>query len=340
MKIADMHCDTISEIWESRKQSVSQNGGSPQQLSRNDLHIDIRKMKKAGYLLQNFALYVDLKKGLDPFEYVLGLIDVFREEMGKNKNDIGVIKTYDEILANERQGKMSALMTIEEGGCCKGEIGNLERLYQLGARMMTLTWNYPNELASPNLFIKSAEKGSTLKNDEGFSLFDSSKGLTEKGFFFIQRMEELGMIIDVSHLSDAGFWDIVQHTKKPFVASHSNARALCGHCRNLTDDMIRAVAGRGGVIGLNFYGCFLNETNDSHSRVARMAAHARHMLNVGGSGCLGLGSDFDGISGELEIQDCSQMQKLVDGLERAHFTGTEIENILWRNVMRVYREML
>lgn len=340
MKIADMHCDTISEIWESRKQSVSQNGGSPQQLSRNDLHIDIRKMKKAGYLLQNFALYVDLKKGLDPFEYVLELIDVFREEMGKNKNDIGVIKTYDDILANERQGKMSALMTIEEGGCCKGEIGNLERLYQLGARMMTLTWNYPNELASPNLFLKSAEKGSTLKNDEGFNLFDSSKGLTEKGFFFIQRMEELGMIIDVSHLSDAGFWDIVQHTKKPFVASHSNARALCGHCRNLTDDMIRAVAGRGGVIGLNFYGCFLNETNDSHSRVARMAAHARHMLNVGGSGCLGLGSDFDGISGELEIQDCSQMQKLVDGLERAHFTGTEIENILWRNVMRVYREML
>lgn len=340
MKIADMHCDTISEIWESRKQSVSQNGGSPQQLSRNDLHIDIRKMKKAGYLLQNFALYIDLKKGLDPFEYVLELIDVFREEMGKNKNDIGVIKTYDEILANERQGKMSALMTIEEGGCCKGEIGNLERLYQLGARMMTLTWNYPNELASPNLFIKGAEKGSTLKNDEGFNLFDSSRGVTEKGFFFIQRMEELGMIIDVSHLSDAGFWDIVQHTKKPFVASHSNARALCGHCRNLTDDMIRAVAGRGGVIGLNFYGCFLNETNDSHSRVARMAAHARHMLNVGGSGCLGLGSDFDGISGELEIQDCSQMQKLVDGLERAHFTGTEIENILWRNVMRVYREML
>ncbi|MDE6921895.1 MAG: dipeptidase [Lachnospiraceae bacterium] len=346
MKIADMHCDTISEIWESRKQSASPKGGRPQQLSRNDLHIDIRKMKKAGYLLQNFALYVDLKKGLDPFEYVMELIDVFREEMGKNKSDIGVIKTYDEILANERQGKMSALMTIEEGGCCKGEIGNLERLYQLGARMMTLTWNYPNELASPNLFLKnelsgkSAEKGSTLKNDEGFNLFDSSKGLTEKGFFFIQRMEELGMIIDVSHLSDAGFWDIVQHTKKPFVASHSNARALCGHCRNLTDDMIRAVAGRGGVIGLNFYGCFLNETNDSHSRVARMAAHARHMLKVGGSGCLGLGSDFDGISGELEIQDCSQMQKLVDGLERAHFTSTEIENILWRNVMRVYREML
>ena len=148
------------------------------------------------------------------------------------------------------------------------------------------------------------------------------------------------MMIDVSHLSDAGFWDIVKNTKKPFVASHSNARALCGHCRNLTDDMIKTIAERGGVIGLNYYGCFLNETNDSHSRVSRMAEHARYMLNIGGSECLGLGSDFDGIDGEQEIQDCSQVHKLVEEFERQHFTNIEIENILCRNVMRVYKEML
>ncbi|MDE6621831.1 MAG: dipeptidase [Lachnospiraceae bacterium] len=354
MKIADMHCDTISEIWESRKHDKSQ------QLSQNNLQVDIQKMKKSGYLLQNFAMYVDLKKGLDPFAYVSELIDVFYDEMEKNKNDIRVIKTYDEILENEQQGKMSALMTIEEGGCCKGDIGNLERLYQLGARMMTLTWNYPNELASPNIFVRNTQaenssvrnvvsdaqsakdfqKGSTVKDDKGFCLFDNSKGLTESGFLFIERMEQLGIIIDVSHLSDAGFRDVAQNTKKPFVASHSNARALCGHCRNLTDDMIRTIAERGGVIGLNYYGCFLNETNDSHSSVARMAVHARHMLRIGGSECLGLGSDFDGISGELEIQDCSQMHKLADELERQHFTSTEIENILFRNVMRVYKELL
>lgn len=371
MKIADMHCDTISEIWESRGSNAFGKGhnsgkqGKLQELSQNDLHIDIQKMRKSDYLLQNFAMYIDLKRGIDPFAYVLELIDVFYEEMEKNKNDICVIKTYDEILENERQGKMSALMTIEEGGCCKGAISNLERLYQLGARMMTLTWNYPNELASPNIFIRkqqsgnhieqgcsvrnavrntlpgeNASQGSTVKNDKGFCLFDSSQGLTEKGYTFINRMEELGIIIDVSHLSDAGFWDIAKNTKKPFVASHSNARALCGHCRNLTDDMIRTIAERGGVIGLNYYGCFLNETNDSRSSVARMAAHAHHMLDIGGSECLGLGSDFDGISGELEIQDCSQMHKLADELERQHFTGAEIENILYRNVMRVYKEML
>ncbi|MDE7323420.1 MAG: dipeptidase, partial [Lachnospiraceae bacterium] len=154
MKIADMHCDTISEIWEAKKTD------SPQQLCRNSLHIDVEKMKQAGYLLQNFAMYVDLKKGMDPFVYVLELIDVFYDEMNKNKNDIRVIKSYKELLENEKDGKISALMTIEEGGCCKGQIENLETLYNLGARMMTLTWNYPNELASPNLFSEEMLKDS------------------------------------------------------------------------------------------------------------------------------------------------------------------------------------
>ncbi|MDE7031191.1 MAG: dipeptidase [Lachnospiraceae bacterium] len=328
MKIVDMHCDTISVIWESRRR------GAPQQLSQNTLHVDIQKMKKAGYLLQNFAMYIDLKRGLDPFAYVSELIDVFYEEIEQNKNDIGAIKSYDEILGNERQGRLSALMTIEEGGCCKGEIENLETLYRRGARMMTLTWNYPNELAFPNIIVQNGS------GDSGLFGFDNTNGLTRKGFLFVERMEELGMIIDVSHLSDAGFWDVANHTKKPFVASHSNARALCGHARNLTDAMIRKIADRGGVIGLNYYGCFLNETNDSYSSAARMAEHARHIVNVGGAECLGLGSDFDGIDGELEIADCSQMDKLVDALGRQRFTGAEIENILCRNVLRVYRELL
>lgn len=329
MRIADMHCDTISEIWESRRTR------KPQQLIQNSLHLDIQRMKKANYILQNFALYIDLKRELDPFAYVLELVDVFQNEIQKNAGEIQFVTTYDEILANEKQGKLSALMTIEEGGCCKGEIQNLEMLYQLGARMMTLTWNYPNELASPNLFDKESPRSA-----EGFPLFDASIGLTEKGFQFIERMEELGIIIDVSHLSDAGFWDIARHTKKPFVASHSNARALCGHARNLTDDMIRVIADRGGVIGLNFYGRFLNAVEDDSSSVARIVDHARHILNVGGEECLGLGTDFDGMDGTFEIQDCGQMYKLIQELERQHFTDSEIERILARNVLRVYKELL
>lgn len=326
MKIADMHCDTIAKLWECKREN------NPQQLSHNSLHVDIQRMKKAGYILQNFAMYIDLEKDFDPFEYVLELIAIFYEEMEKNKSDISVIKCFNDFLYNEQQGRLSALMTIEEGGCCKGEIENLEKLYALGARMMTLTWNYPNELAYPNILTQE-------KDNKGFCLFDGTKGLTNKGYAFIERMEELGIIIDVSHLSDAGFWDIANHTKKPFVASHSNARALCGHARNLTDEMIRTIADRGGVIGLNFYGCFLNELANSYSSVERMAIHARHIINIGGSECLGLGSDFDGIDGELEIEECSQMYKLMEALEKQQFTMTQIEKIFYQNTLRVYQEL-
>lgn len=327
MKIIDMHCDTISELWESRQRT------KPQQFAANSLHIDLQKMKKSGYMLQNFAMYIDLKRNLDPFEYVCSLIELFYEEMDKNKNDIRVINTSGEIMENERCHKISALLAIEEGGCCKGKIENLEKLYERGARMMTLTWNYPNELAHPNLLSEETDA-------YGFHLFDGTKGLTKTGFAFAQRMEELGMIIDVSHLSDKGFWQIADCTKKPFVASHSNARALCGHARNLTDEMIRAIAERGGVIGLNYYGCFLNERNDSTSTAARIAEHARYIANTGGIECLGLGSDFDGIDGELEIADCAQMYKLFDALETAGFSQDAIEKITYQNVLRVYKEVL
>ena len=328
MKTADMHCDTISEIWKSRQTA------NKEQLSRNRLHIDIQKMKKSGYLLQNFAMFTDLKKHADAFEHVLSLIDVFYEEIEKNKNDISVIKIYDEITENEKQGKISALLTIEEGGCCKGSIDNLEKLYKLGARMMTLTWNYPNELGFPNLYDTAEYATSDILG------FDGSNGLTPKGFEFAEQMEHLGIIIDVSHLSDAGFWDIFNSTKKPFVASHSNARALCRHPRNLTDDMIHAIASRGGVIGLNYYGKFLDDKSPHFSSAEKIARHARHILNTGGRECLGLGSDFDGIDGDMEIKDASQIYKLVSALEKNSFTAEEIDNILWKNVLKVYKEML
>ena len=185
MKIVDMHCDTISEIYKSKGSDNPQG------------------------LLQNFAMFTNIKEVGDPFEYVMDLIDTFYDEMEHNKNDTCVIKSYKDIVNNEKHGKMSAMMTIEEGACCKGDIEKLEKLYSLGARMMTLTWNYPNELAFPNIFEKQ-------KNDKGFYLFDASKGLSKKGFEFVERMEELGIIIDVSHLSDKGFWDVLNNTTKPF----------------------------------------------------------------------------------------------------------------------------
>lgn len=330
MKVVDMHCDTIAEI------RYSLESEEPQELARNSLQIDLEKMRRGGYLLQNFGMFVDTDRPEDPLESVLHLIDLFYREMEKNKDVIRPVRTYADILENEKNGVMSAMLTVEEGAVCKGNVAFLRNLYRLGVRMMTILWNHPNELGSPNFYTEDLYGG-------GGYAFDGSHGLTERGLEFLAEMESLGMIIDVSHLSDAGFWDVLEHTTKPFVASHSNARALCGHGRNLSDAMIRALAERGGVIGLNYLGMFLTgpgEDGRCPSRVKRMAQHARHIIDVGGRECLGLGSDFDGIGGDLEMDDCSKLQLLAEELKRQKFTATEIEGIFYKNVLRLYKDIV
>lgn len=331
MKVIDMHCDTISEMWNDIRE------GKPISLSKSRLQIDLEKMKMGDYLLQNFAMFVNLGEDADPLESVLQLIDVFYQEIEKYPEQIGFVKTYQDIEKNIENGRMSAMLTVEEGGVCKGNLAYLRNLYRLGVRMMTLTWNFENELAFPNNVPGDTDKVFPF-------LPDTKNGLKEKGFVFLEEMERLGIIVDVSHLSDAGFYDVYQHTKKPFVASHSNARALCSHCRNLTDDMIRKLAERGGVTGINYCSGFLMErkTIDQicKSTVELMAKHARHIANIGGIACVGLGSDFDGISGELELSDCSKMALLEAELKKQGFHESEIDAIFYKNVLRVYKELL
>ena len=151
------------------------------------------------------------------------------------------------------------------------------------------------------------------------------------------------MIVDVSHLSDAGFYDVARAAKKPFVASHSNARAVCPWCRNLTDDMIRVLADKGGVTGLNFCPAFLECDEKGNGRpgsAKAIAVHARYIVNVGGIECLGLGSDFDGIEIHEELYDASRMNLLWDALKKEGFTEAQIDQIFYKNVLRLYREVL
>lgn len=329
MNIVDMHCDTIYELRQARKRNEKIS------LRRNHLHIDLEKMQKGGYLLQNFAIYVNMTKE-EPLEEALRLIDIFYQELEENQDIIATVRSYKDIERNREEGKMSALLTLEEGEICKADPQILRVLYRLGARMMTLTWNFENELAYPNNLpqIQSAPAECTPNLEQG---------VKESGIAILEEMEKLGMIIDVSHLSDAGFWDVLNHTKKPFVASHSNARAVCGHCRNLTDDMIRALAERGGVTGLNFCPAFVNGEKAGERiwcSVEGLIRHAKHIVQVGGIECLGLGTDYDGITGELEISDCADMPRLYDAFRKAGFTGTETDAIFSGNVLRLYRELL
>ena len=329
MKAADMHCDTIYEIYEGRKRAKELC------LRHNTLHLDLEKMKKGDYGLQNFAIYVHLKRTEDPFRQAMEMIDTFYEEMEANRDLISPVRSYEDIRENWEEGRMSAMLTMEEGGVCLGDVRLLRDFYRLGVRMMTLTWNFPNELGYSNR---------TVAEGPGKGCFpDTEHGLTQKGFEFLEEMERLGMIIDISHLNDAGIWDVFGHTRKPFVASHSNARALAGHPRNLTDHMIRCLGERGGVAGINYYRDFLHDWKDEEERkslTAHMVAHMKHMRNVGGMGCVGLGSDFDGFGGEIELKDGSGLPLLEEEMRRQGFLPSEIEAVFHKNVLRVYREIL
>lgn len=336
MKVADMHCDTIAELYDDHR------GGGKASIFENHLHIDLQKMIRGDYLLQNFAMFTQLQNTDRPFEHAMKLIDTFYTELESYEDRIGIVKSWKDVEQNRAAGKMSALLTIEEGGVCQGETAFLRDFYRMGVRMMTLTWNYQNELGYPNKILKQAEGE---WNRPPRCIPDTENGLTEKGIEFVREMERIGMIIDISHLNDAGIWDVFRYTKKPFVASHSNARALAGHPRNLTDEMIRALAERGGVAGINFCALFLRDEEEGelspvHSRCCDIVAHMKHMKKIGGIGCIGLGSDFDGITSIVEMGDCSGMQLLADAMSREGFTDSEIEAVFSGNVLRVYRELL
>lgn len=330
MKVVDMHCDTISAILDEQRK------GKNVELRSNDLNIDIEKMKKGDYLLQNFAMFVNLQNVKDPLKECLSLIDCFYEELEKNKDSLSLVLNYDDITKNSNDGKMSALLTIEEGGTSCSSLANLRIFHRLGVRMITLTWNYFNGIGYPNVNLLNGNKPNIRVPNE-------KDGLTPFGIEFIREMERLNMIIDVSHLSDAGFYDVLKYTKKPFVASHSNARGVTNHNRNMSDDMILKLADRGGVMGINFAGDFLEESYSEdrvRSKISNMVKHIRYIVDLAGIECVGLGSDFDGIYQDLELDNASKMPELEQALRKDGFSEEDIEKIFYKNVLRVYKEVL
>lgn len=360
MKVIDMHCDTIYTLL-NRKEK-----GKPEELRRNGLHIDLMRMRESHYLVQNFALFVELNKNGDPWERVCALYRQYQEELERNRDILAPVFCYADIEKNEAEGKMSALLTVEEGAVCKGEIEKLHRLYKMGVRMMTLTWNFDNEIGHPNRNSdlkaamlkgleewKNAPEGTTEQEEKRqaaqlaaeafFHTPNLTGGLTERGREFVAEMERLGIIPDVSHLSDAGFWDVLEVTEKPFVASHSNAREICPNVRNMTDDMIRRLSERGGVMGLNFCADFLEEKplgTTNPGTIEAVARHARHIAAVGGIEVLGLGSDFDGIDTHEELPGAQSMGRLWEALHREGFTEGQLDRIFYQNVLRVYKDTM
>ena len=312
MPVIDLHCDTMLKLWEDHGKS---------ELYRNSFCIDVEKLTAGNSLAQFFALFIDLKEHGQPYQVFQQMASLFFQEIEKNSAVLAFARSAFELERNREDGKVSCFLTIEEGGALEGKIENLLDARRLGVSLITLTWNYPNEIGYPNSEWRWQQQGLTMFGRE-----------------LVEEMNHLGMLIDVSHLSDQGFADVAKLSKQPFVASHSNARAVTHHSRNLTDEMIKTLANKGGVIGLNFCADFLGVSGVS--QVKDMVRHVLHIKNVGGSDVIALGSDFDGIDPQLEIEHMGQINKLVQALEHAGFSSGELEKFLWRNSERVIKEVL
>lgn len=314
-----MHCDTI---WMLMREKDTK-------LKNNRFCVDVEKLKSAGSMAQFFAcfIYMDEITGEDRYDkgYQLALDMIARgkKEFAKSWHDMLLACSFDELMKNNEDGKMSAFLTVEEGGILNGDLNRLQTLYDEGIRLITLTWNHENCIGYPN------------SKDEVIM----QKGLKPFGVEVVEKMNQLGMIIDVSHLSDGGFWDVLTYSNKPVVASHSNARSLCEHPRNLSDEMIKALADKGGIAGVNMYPYFINK--NGKATVEDIADHVWHMYQTGGENVIAVGTDFDGFDeGELDIAHIGEMEQLYDAVKKRGFSERQMEKFWSGNAMRVINEVL
>lgn len=317
MKLIDMHCDTLWKMIQQDQYDLMENPWS----------VSIPGMEQAGTLAQFFACFTCLEEHEMDYEkcydQAVGMIQLLKQQCEQYPEKIALAGNYEEIQANEKARRISAVLTVEEGGIINGREERLEELWNMGVRLMTPMWNYRNCLGHPN-----SRDPETM-----------SKGLTAFGWDIISRAGELGMIIDVSHASDQTFTDILDCAKGPVIASHSNCRALCEHPRNLTDDMIRRLAEAGGVAGLNLFPTFLNQ--ESAVGLEYLTAHIMHMLRIGGSEFPAIGTDFDGyeMQSHEPVQRVSDMYKLWDALQKQGLSEDQLERIWRGNAERILKRM-
>ncbi len=325
MNYIDMHCDTLEAALVQKKDTLWELPGAM---------VDVSRLKVAGAAAQFFAMFLPqrnepewfgLQKMPELEQLMMLMYGVFQNTLKQCSDTLAFAGNYKELEANQKAGKISAFLTIENGCPVDGRMENIKRYYDMGVRLMTLTWNDANCFGYPH----------SAKQEE------MEKGLTDFGKEAVSYMQELGMIVDVSHLSDGGFYDVADVAKRPFVASHSNCRALSPATRNLTDDMIRVLAEHGGVAGINFEPSFLNKNiTDEVSRISCMCDHVEYFINVGGTECVGIGTDFDGIGGQFEIADCMAMERLFEELKRRGIHEDTLDKIAWGNVARVIRDTM
>lgn len=311
MIIVDAHCDTITRIME-----------VDATLYKNNCHVDIERLKGLGSYVQFFAAFIDPSfSHAYTLKRAMQIIDRFYKEVETYKDDIMLCCNYNDIEIATSQNKVAAMLSIEGGEALQGDLSALRMFYRLGVRSICLTWNYRNEIADG---VKDASTGG---------------GLTPFGRRVIKEMNALGMLVDLSHISERGFWDVLETSSSPVIVSHSNAKKLCSHIRNLTDDQILAVKQNGGVIGINLYPEFLNDSGEAELK--DIINHIEHIISLTGPDHIGLGADFDGIEKvPAGINGVENIDRIFSELGRLNYAQANIEKLAGGNFIRLIKGIL
>ena len=271
--------------------------------------ITMDRLQRAGMSLQTMALYVGgSPKQVDVVRLFDNMMRVFSQ-----LREQGWQQAMDPREAEE--GKVKVMLSIEGCEILEGGLENVSRWRETGVRMAAITWNYENGLATP-------------------AKLNSTDGLKPYGRQAVREMARVGIAPDTSHLNEKGFWDILEMGIAP-LASHSCCKALCGHCRNLSDEQLKALFAAGGYVGLNFYPRFLSD--DGKCTLDTLCDHVIHMLELGGEGMIGFGSDFDGIEEKVPgLDNPLDIPALIAALERRGVTGDILTGIAGKNLLSYY----
>ena len=312
-KLIDMHCDTMLEAWRKDKP-----------LKDIDLSINLDLLKANDCLAQFFAIFMSPieQKNMTAWELFEKVHSYYEEQLKNYENIVAPVLCNGDIEQNSKSGKISSMLTIEDGVLLEGEIERLHKVYDMGVRLITLTWNFENSIGYP------------CSDD----LKKNAMGLKDFGIDVVREMNNLGMLIDVSHGSEKLFFDVCKYSDKPFVASHSCAKSLCNHRRNLTDLQLKELGNKGGVVGVNFEKSFLRDDGEP-ATFDVIIKHLLYMKSKAGIDALGFGSDFDGIEDNGELINYSGFEKLLERMQN-HFTDDEIDKISHENALRVINDVL
>lgn len=336
--VFDAHADTVLDVLRGRSLTARGDAG----------HLDLPRLREGGVRFQVFALYTEPEYKPDrALARVLTLWDALARALGDAGDAVRVCRTPADLKAVVASGQerasavaarlgpedtgdpqgpptatqLGAIVSVEGGEAIGTSLPLLRALYALGVRAMGLTWNQRNAIA------------------DGAGESRANGGLTEFGREVVGEMNRLGMVVDVSHLCERSFWDVLHTSRQPVVASHSNARALCDHVRNLRDEQIRALAAGGGVMGINFFANFL-DAEPERADVGRVCDHIDHICGLVGPEHVGLGSDFDGISRPpAGLEDCRRMPAITEELQRRGYRDADVRAILGDNFLRVFGEV-